>query len=97
MSHACRLTEDTRACILRDKLHACRLTDTSHSCMLAHRPPFRVHPQTRAIIPIVQESRRKVKNMPIMFDGPIRGKIDCGERIIEKREARGYHSQVGQK
>eukprot|EP00041_Stephanoeca_diplocostata_P031126 m.963106 g.963106 ORF g.963106 m.963106 type:complete len:779 (+) comp23893_c0_seq16:237-2573(+) len=58
-------------------------------------PPFRVHPQTRAIIPVVQESKRKVRNMPIMFDGPIRGKIDCGERIIEKREARGYRSQVG--
>lgn len=58
-------------------------------------PPFRIDPETREVIPVVQPTKRKVKNMPIMFDGPIRGKIDCGERIVEKREAKGFQSKVG--
>ena len=56
-------------------------------------PPFRIN-SARQLVPI-RRKRGKVKNMPIMFDGPIRGRVDVGDKRVEQREARGIVSDIG--
>lgn len=56
-------------------------------------PQFRVN-SARELVPLPKKKTR-FQDMPIMFDGPIRGKIDVGEKLVEAREARGIVSDVG--
>lgn len=56
-------------------------------------PPFRVN-SARQIVPVIGKKKR-FKDMPVMFDGPIRGKVDAREKLVEQREARGIVSDVG--
>lgn len=57
-------------------------------------PPFRIN-SARQLVPIRRKRGKKVKNMPIMHDGPIRGRVDVGDKRVEQREARGIVSDVG--
>lgn len=56
-------------------------------------PPFRIN-SARQLVPI-RRKRGTVKNMPIMHDGPIRARVDVGDKRVEQREARGIVSDVG--